>query len=222
MLTRNEMAYRASKELEDGSIVNLGIGIPTLVSNYISCDSGIMLHTENGLLGMGEFPLPGEEDHDLINAGKQTITYVKGASFFSSNASFDMIRGGHIDVSILGAMQVSENRDIANWMIPGKVLKGMGGAMDLVNGSKKVIVIMDHCAKNQKHKLLKQCTLPITGYKCVDVIITNLGVFEFVNNTLVLKEISSGITLEYLKRNTSADFIVSPKMTTVKIEKTLV
>ena len=201
---REQMCLRASKELKDGDYVNLGIGMPTLVANYIDKSLNITLQSENGMLGMGPFPLKGEEDADLINAGKQTITSLPDTSYFSSADSFAMIRGGHIDLSILGAMQVSKNGDLANWMIPGKMIKGMGGAMDLVAGVKKVLVLMDHNAKDGSPKIVNNCTLPLTGKKVVSLIITNLGVFE-VNNGIKVLEIAPQVTQENLIKNTEAE-----------------
>jgi 3-oxoacid CoA-transferase subunit B len=204
--TREQMAARAARELRDGFYVNLGIGIPTLVSNFIPQGVSVQLQSENGMLGMGPFPFEGEEDPDLINAGKQTITELPTTSFFSSADSFAMIRGGHVDLSILGAMQVAENGDLANWMIPGKVVKGMGGAMDLVAGVKKVVVVMEHVAKDGP-KLVRSCTLPLTGARVVDLVITDLGVFEVDkkgSEPLRILEIAEGVTLEDIKAKTEA------------------
>ena len=204
--TREQMCERASKELEDGFYVNLGIGMPTLVANYISKKNNITLQSENGMLGMGPFPKKGEEDPDLINAGKQTITSLADSSFFSSADSFSMIRGGHIDLSILGAMQVSEAGDLANWMIPGKMVKGMGGAMDLVAGVKKVLVLMDHNAKDGSPKIVTKCSLPLTGKEVVDLIITNLGVFE-VDKGIKVLEIAPDITKQEIINSTEANLV---------------
>jgi 3-oxoacid CoA-transferase subunit B len=209
--TRDQMAARAAKELKDGFYVNLGIGIPTLVSNYVPEDVDITLQSENGMLGVGPFPLDNEVDPDIINAGKQTVTEVKGTSYFSSADSFAMIRGGHIDLSILGAMEVAENGDLANWMIPGKMVKGMGGAMDLVAGVKKVVVVMEHSAKNEP-KLLKRCNLPLTGAGVVDMVITDLGVFSIDKKGgggMTLVELAPGSTLEEVRSRTEAAYHTS-------------
>jgi 3-oxoacid CoA-transferase subunit B len=212
--TREQMAARAAKELKDGFYVNLGIGIPTLVSNYVPEDVDITLQSENGMLGVGPFPLDNEVDPDIINAGKQTVTELKGTSYFSSADSFGMIRGGHIDLSILGAMEVAENGDLANWTVPGKMVKGMGGAMDLVAGVKRVVVVMEHSARAEP-KLLHRCQLPLTGARVVDMVITDLGVFTIDKkgrDGMTLIELAPGVGLDEIKSKTEASYRVDPKL----------
>jgi 3-oxoacid CoA-transferase subunit B len=218
MLDKNGIARRIAQEVEDGYYVNLGIGIPTLVANYVRDDISVEFQSENGILGMGPFPIDGEEDADLINAGKQTITALPGASFFDSATSFAMIRGKHVDLTILGAMEVSENGDIANWKIPGKMVKGMGGAMDLVASAENIIVAMMHTNRAGESKLLKKCSLPLTGVGCVKKIVTNLAVLEVTNQGFLLLERAPGVTVDEIIKATEGELIVKGEIPEMKID----
>ena len=216
-LDRNQMAQRIAQEVQKGFIVNLGIGIPTLVGNYIPEEKQVLLHSENGLLGIGPFPSKSEVSADLINAGKQTVTAVKGASYFSSSDSFAMIRGSHLDLSVLGALEVDQEGNLANWMIPGKMVKGMGGAMDLVAGSKRVIVAMQHQNKKGQSKLLKKCALPLTGLKCVHRIVTELAVIDITDKGFLLLEKAPDVSVEQIQSATEGDLQISPQLVDIKL-----